>query len=439
MNKTDVTYWNREAETLPREQLEERQLESLRQTVDFALKTPFYQRRLGKCGLTDGRDIAALDDLARIPFTTKDDLREAYPDQLLAVPLDEVVRLHTSSGTTGTPTVIYHTQQDIDAWTELTCRGVVATGASHRDVFQNMMSYGLFTGGLGLHYAAEKIGMTVIPSASGNTRRQMKLMKDFRTTTIHATPSYILHIHAKLEDEGFRPEDFHLQRAFIGAEAHSESTRRKIEGLFDMRAFNSYGMSEMNGPGVAFECVCQEDMHLWEDAYHMEVIDPESGRSLPDGEIGELVMTTLQRRATPLLRYRTGDLTSINGSPCACGRTHRRVARITGRADDMMIINGVNIYPSTIEAVIMTVPEVGTNYQICIDKDRALDRLTVKTEIYSKLFNGDIRSLEQLKRRIQNRLKTEVVISPVIELHEPGSLPVYEGKAVRVFDNRPKE
>ncbi|MDD2236583.1 MAG: phenylacetate--CoA ligase [Kiritimatiellae bacterium] len=434
----EVQYWDRERETMDRESLEKLQLERLQATVEQALKTVFYKRRLGKIGITSGRDIASLQDIEKIPFTTKNDLREAYPDKLLAVDRDEVVRLHTSSGTTGTPTVIYHTQHDLDSWTDLTARGVTATGATRADVFQNMMTYGLFTGGLGLHYAAERIGMIVIPSSSGNTPRQMKLMRDFQTSVIHATPSYILHIHAKLAEEGYRVEDFNLKKAFIGAEAHSENTRKKIEGLFGMEVYNSYGMSEMNGPGVAFECVCKEDMHIWEDAYLVEMVRPKTADRVPDGEEGELVLTTLQREATPLLRYRSGDLTSLNAAPCACGRSHRRIKRIRGRADDMMIVNGVNMYPSTIESVIMSVPEVGTNYQICIEKQGSLDRLTVRTEIYSKMFTGDIKALEGLKTRIREKLKSAIIISPVVELHEPGALPTYEGKAVRVFDLRDK-
>ena len=409
---------------------------NLQATVDQALKTVFYKRRLSRIGITSGLDITSLADLEKIPFTTKDDLREAYPDKLIAVDMDDIVRLHTSSGTTGTPTVIYHTQEDLDCWTGITARGVIATGATRKDVFQNMMTYGLFTGGLGLHYAAEQVGMTIIPVSSGNTQRQMKLMKDFRTTVIHATPSYILHIHSKLEQEGFSPEDFALRKAFIGAEAHSESTRAKIENLFGMEVYNSYGMSEMNGPGVAFECVFKDDMHIWEDAYLVEMMTPNSSTPVPDGTEGELVLTTLLRKATPLLRYRSGDLTSLNSAPCACGRTHRRISRIKGRADDMMIINGVNIYPSTIESVIMEIPEVGTNYQICIDKQGSLDRLTVKTEIYGKMFTGDIKALENLRHKIANKLKGAIIVHPVIELHEPGGLPVYEGKAKRVFDNR---
>lgn len=434
----DITFWDKERETLERSQLEVLQLQQLKFTVNQALKTRFYQRRLARAGIHSADDIRTLDDLQRIPFTTKDDLREAYPDKLLSEPLDDVVRLHTSSGTTGTPTVIYHTAKDVNSWTNLTARGVVATGACRKDVFQNMMTYGLFTGGLGLHYAAELVGMAIIPISSGNTQRQLKLMKDFQTTVIHATPSYIMHIHAKMEEWGYSIDDFTLSKAFIGAEAHSESMRRKIEELFHMDVYNSYGMSEMNGPGVAFECVYKDHMHIWEDTYLVEMAKKGTDTLVGEDEEGELILTTLQREATPLLRYRSGDLTVLTGAPCACGRTHRRIHRIKGRADDMMIVNGVNIYPEQIEAVIMKIPEVGTNYQIHIDKTGSLDRLTVKTEIYSKMFTGDVNALDSLRHDIKEKLKASIIIGPAVELHEPGSLPVSEGKAKRVFDNRPK-
>ncbi len=434
----DIRYWEKELETMDRATLRQRQLEQLRVTVDWALKTPFYQRRLKKCGIKSGQDIRALEDLQRIPFTTKDDLREAYPDQLLAVPRDQVVRLHTSSGTTGTPTVIYHTRADLAAWTNLAARGIVATGAGPGDVFQNMMSYGLFTGGLGLHYGAERIGLLIIPAGSGNTARQLRLMRDFKTTVVHATPSYMLHVFSRVEPEGYARADLALKKAFLGAEAYSENTRRKIEECLRIDAYNSYGLSEMNGPGVAFECVFKKDMHIWEDNYFVEMFRPRSDQPLAAGAEGEMVLTTLQRQATPLLRYRTGDLTTLNEEPCPCGRTHRRIARITGRTDDMLIINGVNCYPSQIEAVLMKVPEVGTNYQIVVDKDGALDRVTIKTEIYTKMFTGDIAALDQLKHRIRDQVKSSVLIKPVVELHEPGSLPVSEGKAKRVYDERPK-
>ncbi len=434
-----ASFWNHSAETIDREALGALQLERLQTSVDAALKTPLYRRRLQKAGVTSGADLHALDDLRRIPFTTKDDLRESFPYDLLGVALEDVVRLHVSSGTTGTPTVIYHTQADLDNWTELVARCIRGAGANRGDVFQNMTGYGLFTGGLGLHYGAEKAGLLVIPASSGNTRRQLRLMQDFKTTVVHATPSYLLHIHSQLEPEGVDPDSLHLQKAFLGAEPYTENTRLKLERLFGIDVYNSYGLSEMNGPGVAFECVCKNGMHIWEDAYIVEVIDPHTMEPLPDGAEGEIVFTTLNRRATPLLRYRTRDLSAILEGACRCGRTHRRLGRIIGRSDDMLIINGVNVFPSQIEEVIMKIPEVGTNYSIHIDKHGALDRMIVKTEIYSKLFTGEVAQLERLRRTIRDRLKAAILINPVIELHEPGGLPVTEGKAKRVFDNRPRD
>jgi phenylacetate-CoA ligase len=342
-----------------------------------------------------------------------------------------------SSGTTGVPTVIYHTQQDIDTWTDLVARSVIATGCSKADIFQNMMTYGLFTGGLGLHYGAEKAGLTVIPASSGNTKRQLWLMKEFGTSVVHATPSYMLHIHSELVREGINRAELRLKKAFLGAEPYSENTRKKIESLFGIDAYNSYGLSEMNGPGVAFECVHKCGMHIWEDSYIVEVVDPETLQPLADGEEGELVFTTLKRAATPLLRYRTRDLSRLIAEPCACGRSHRRIDRIKARTDDMLIINGVNVFPSQIEEALMKMPEMGTNYQIFLDKKDSLDKITIKTEVHAGLFKDDMRDLEALRRRIADSIKSQIIINPVIELHEPGMLPVYEGKAKRVFDNRP--
>ena len=415
------------------------QLQRLRRTVERALLTPFYRRRLAQAGLKSSEDIRSLDDLRRLPLTTKSDLREAYPDGLLAVDKSDVVRLHTSSGTTGTPTVIYHTRHDLDSWTELTARCILATGAGRADVFQNMMTYGLFTGGLGLHYGAERAGLLVIPSGAGNTGRQLRLMKDFRTTVLHATPSYMLHIHARLPEEGFRLDELNLKKAYLGGEPYSENTRRKIETLYGIRVYNSYGLSEMNGPGVAFECIHQDGMHIWEDAYHVELIAPDTGRACADDHEGELVMTTLDREATPVLRYRTGDITTLLPGGCPCGRTHRRIARITGRTDDMLILNGVNVYPSQIEQLLMRVPGVATNYALTIEKVGALDRLTVKTEVDRQLFTGDLSALDRLKTHIAEAIKSGALIRPVVELHEPGALPVFEMKAKRVTDLRPKE
>jgi phenylacetate-CoA ligase len=431
--------WQKEIETAARAEIARLQIEGLRETLAAALRTPFYRERLASVGVRSPEDIRALDDLARIPFTTKDDLRRAFPEGLLSVDRGEVVRLHASSGTTGIPTVIYHTQADLDRWTNLNARSLAATGCTRADVFQNMMSYGLFTGGLGMHYGAERLGMMVIPAAAGNTKRQIKLMKDFRSTVVHATPSYMLHVHSRLADEGVEPGDLALRKAMVGAEPHSEEIRLKIERLWGIDVYNSYGLSEMNGPGVAFECERKDGMHVWEDAYILETIDPVSLRPLRDGEPGELVFTTLRRQATPLLRYRTRDLSMVYPGPCPCGRTHRRIARIKGRSDDMLIINGVNVYPSQIEEVLMKMPEVGTNYQIAISKHGALDHLVVKTEVTPAIFSDDARDLNALRRRIVDHLRAAISIGGDVELHEPGMLPVSEGKAVRVVDTRPKE
>jgi phenylacetate-CoA ligase len=318
----------------------------------------------------------------------------------------------------------------------MTVRSLRATGCHKGDVFQNMMTYGLFTGGIGLHYGAEKLGMLVIPASSGNTKRQFQLMKDFKTTTIHATPSYMLHLYSRMEEMGYSLKDFNLKRALIGAEPHSEEVRQKIENLFHIDAYNSYGLSEMNGPSVAFECMEKKGMHVWEDAYLMEAIDRNSLEPIPDGTEGELVLTILIRTGTPILRYRTKDLTTIIPEPCACGRTSRRITRIKGRTDDMLIINGVNVFPSQIEEVIMKMPGIGTNYLIKVDKVGTLDKLTIHTEVGGDLFTDDSRDLYALKSRINEEIKALITVSPGVELHEPGFLPVQQGKAIRVEDNR---
>jgi phenylacetate-CoA ligase len=302
-----------------------------------------------------------------------------------------------------------------------------------------MITYGLFTGGLGLHQGGEAVGMLVIPSGAGNTARQFKLMQDFGTTVIHATPSFLLHVESKMKEAGIPRESLSLKRAFAGAEPYSEDTRRRIESLLKIDVFNSYGLSEMNGPGVAFECQCKNGMHLWEDGYIAEIINPDTLEPVKDGEIGELVLTILCREATPILRYRTRDLTGFFTEPCPCGRTHRRMRRITGRSDDMLIINGVNVFPSQIEEVIMGMKEVGNNYLIVVEKEGALDRLTVKTEVGPDIFMDDARPLNALKERIRETLQVSISLSPRVELHESGSLPVSEGKAVRVQDTRPKD
>jgi phenylacetate-CoA ligase len=432
-------YWNPQTEKMPRDELLTLQLQKLKTEIGFALRTPFYKKRLEEAGVKETDDVASLSDLKRIPFTTKDDLRDGFPYGFLSVPKEKVIRLHASSGTTGTPTTIYFNRDDIKQWSNYMARCIYGTGCNSGDVFQNMITYGLFTGGLGLHQGGEEVGMLVIPSGSGNTARQFRLMQDFGTTVVHATPSFLLHVESKMKEAGVKRESLSLKRAFAGAEPYSEDTRRRIEALLAIDVYNSYGLSEMNGPGVAFECQCKEGMHIWEDGYIAEIIDPDTLEPVKEGEIGELVLTILCREATPILRYRTRDLTAFYTEPCKCGRTHRRLRRITGRSDDMLIINGVNVFPSQIEEVIMGMKEVGNNYLIVVEKDGALDRLTVKTEVGPDIFMDDSRPLNALKEKIRATLQASISISPKVELHESGYLPVSEGKAVRVKDTRAKD
>jgi phenylacetate-CoA ligase len=433
-------YWHPAKEKMPRADMEAFQLDALKTVVESALRTRFYRSRLGNAGICGPDDIKTLADLKRIPFTTKHELREAFPYGMLAVRKEDILRLHASSGTTGVPTTIYFTRADIAAWSGFVARSIFSTGCDKGDVFQNMITYGLFTGGLGFHYGAEEVGMLVIPSGSGNTSRQFRLMRDFGTTVVHATPSFLLHVENKMREEGVKRDSVKLKRAFAGAEPYSEDTRRRIEELLRIDVFNSYGLSEMNGPGVAFECQCKNGMHLWEDGYIAEIIDPDTLEALPDGETGELVLTILCREAMPILRYRTRDLTSFYTEPCPCGRTHRRIRRIKGRSDDMLIINGVNIFPSQIEEVVMGIKEAGNNYLIVVEKDGVLDRLTVKVEVRPQIFiDDDTRPLNMLREKIRHTLQGTITINPKVELLQSGSLPVTEGKAVRVQDTRPRD
>ncbi|MGB7532495.1 MAG: phenylacetate--CoA ligase [Halobacteriota archaeon] len=432
-----MPFWDKHIETLPRNELEDLQVKRLKDTVARCRKTVFYRNRLKG---VDESQFSTPEDISVIPFTTKDDLRANYDFGLVTVPREEIVRMHSSSGTTGKATVIFHTIKDIGTWADLVARCIVMTGAGKADVFQNIISYGMFTGGLGLHYGAERVGMLTIPSGVGNTKRQIQLMHDFNTTVFHATPSYILYVSEVMVQQGFDPKEFDLRIGFVGAEPHSEQTRQRIEDILDINAFNSYGMSELNGPGVAFECEQKSGMHLWEDSYLLEVVNPDTGEVLAPGEEGELVVTTLNREAMPILRYRTGDLARIvdDGEECSCGRTHVRISRIKGRCDDMLIVKGVNLYPSQIEDVLMSFPEVATNYQIIVDRAgrKALDSLTVQVELYPKMFDGDLKKLRTLEADITRSVQDEIVVRPKIEFLEPGSLPRSEGKAVRVVDKR---
>lgn len=427
-------YWQPELETLPRPQLESLQLQRLREVVErVTVAVPAYRAKLAAAGVSLA-DLNSLDDVRRLPFTTNADLREQYPDGFLAIPRSQVSRLHTSSGTTGKPKALYFSRRDVDQAAELIARCLLMTGCVAGDVLQNMMTYGLFTGALVMHYGAEKAGLLVIPAGPGNSERQLLLMRDFATTVFHTTPTYALYLADVVEKQGLDPRnDLALRKGFIGAEAHSEETRAKIESAFGIDAYNSYGLSEMNGPGVAFECTHKNGMHLWEDQYLLEVLDPATDRPVSAGTPGELVLTTLNREAMPLLRYRTRDITRILPEPCACGRTHRRIARITGRTDDMLVVRGVNIYPQQIERVLMGITELGRNYLIHL---RGLDEMVVKVELAPASFDGHVERLARLQQRIGERLRADILVKPRVELVAPGSLPVSEGKAKRVIDER---
>jgi phenylacetate-CoA ligase len=427
-------FWDQKIETIDRVALERLQLERLRETVSrVADRVPFYRQKFAELGLKPG-SIRSLADLRRLPFTTSADLRATYPAGLLAVPPDEVLRLHTSSGTTGKPKAIFFSRADVESAADLCARSFVMAGVTKKDVFQNMMTYGLFTGALMTHYGAEKVGCLVIPAGPGNSERQVLLMQDFRTTFVHLTPSYALYLADFMEKKGVKPRrDLALRKAFVGAEPYTEETRRKIEEGLGLDVYNSYGLSEMNGPGVAFECEQKQGMHLWEDHFVIEIIDPQTGEPAPEGKPGELVMTTLCREAMPLLRYRTRDITSVILEPCSCGRTHRRLRRITGRSDDMLIVRGVNIYPQQIERVLMATRGIGRNYLIRLE---GLDEMTVYVELAEAGFDGQVEHLVKMQSQIAEKLRAEILVKPRIELVPPATLPVTEGKAKRVIDNR---
>jgi phenylacetate-CoA ligase len=427
-------FWDKRIETMPRADLEQLQLKRMQATVRRVFQNvPFYQQKFAAINLKP-RDIKKLQDVRRLPFTTGADLRATYPRGLVVSPMKELLRLHTSSGTTGKPKALFFSRKDIDTAAEQMARCLVMTGMTSEDVLQNTMTYGLFTGALMMHYGAEKVGCLVIPAGPGNSERQLLLMQDFRTTAVHITPGYALYFATFLESKGINPrKDLALKRAFIGAEPYTEATRLKIEKGLGVEVYNCYGLSEMNGPGVAFECSEKNGMHLWEDNYLMEIINPKTGEPVPDGQPGELVLTTLMREAMPLLRYRTRDITAIIPTPCACGRTHRRLQRVTGRSDDMMIVRGVNIYPQQIESVLMSLPQVGRNYLIEL---HGLDEMTVKVELAEAGFDGQVEHLVKLKEEIASRLRAEILTKPKVELVQPGTLPVSEGKTKRVIDKR---
>lgn len=427
-------YLHPEFEKLTRSEIEVLQTERLKKTVRQCMNSEFYRRRFAESHI-DPDDIRSLSDLSRIPFTTKQDLRDSYPFGMSAVPLSRVVRLHSSSGTTGTPTVILHTQRDLDEWANAVARCLYMVGLRPGDIFQNSSGYGMFTGGLGFQYGAERLGMLTVPAAAGNTKRQIKFITDFGTTALHAIPSYAGRLYEVMEEMGIDPRrDTHLRTLIIGAEPHSEEQRRRIEQMLGVKAYNSFGMSEMCGPGVAFECTEQNGLHIWEDYYIVEIVDPMTLEPVPEGEVGELVLTTINREAMPLLRYRTRDLTRILPGECPCGRHHLRLDRMKGRSDDMIILKGVNIFSIQIETVLMQFAELGNDYLITLTNEEANDLMTVEVELNA--FSDDYRRLQVLTKEITRQLKDEILITPVVRLVSKGSLPKQEGKAVRVRDLR---
>lgn len=428
-------YLHPEFETLSRSEIEKLQLERLQQTVKHCMNSPFYKKRFEENHLSPN-DIKSLDDLRRIPFTTKQDLRNTYPFGIASVPLEKCVRLHSSSGTTGNPTVILHTQKDLNEWANAVARCLYMVGLRPSDVFQNSSGYGMFTGGLGFQYGAERLGMLTVPAAAGNTKRQIKFITDFGTTALHAIPSYAARLYEVMCELGVDPRrDTKLKTLIIGAEPHSEEQRRRIEDMLGVKAYNSFGMSEMCGPGVAFECQCQNGLHIWEDYYIVEIVNPETLEPVPEGEVGELVLTTINREAMPLLRYRTRDLTRILPGNCPCGRQHKRLDRMKGRSDDMIILKGVNIFPIQIETILMQFKELATDYLITLATTDSNDEMTVDVEL-SGFCTDDYGRLQALKREITRQLKDEILVTPKVNLVQKGSLPKSEGKAVRVKDLR---
>jgi len=429
--------YNHDFETMPRKEIEAVQLKRLQATIERIYATvPFYKTSFDKAGIGP-EDIKSLDDLQRIPFTTKLDLRDNYPYDMFAVPMEQVVRIHASSGTTGKPTVVGYTQNDIHTWAELIARSFSAAGATSRDILHNAYGYGLFTGGIGAHYGAEKLGMAVIPVSGGNTKRQITIMQDFKPTILCGTPSYILHLAEIAAEMGVDFKDLHFKSGIFGAEPWTENMRAELESKLHLKAIDIYGLSEVMGPGVSIECLEeQKGLHVFEDHFIVEIIDPDTGEVLPHGETGELVFTSITKEAFPVIRYRTKDITSLNPAPCACGRTHIRMNKPSGRSDDMLIIRGVNVFPSQIESVLMETKGILPHYQLVVDRIKNLDTLTVKVEIDEKLFSDDIKSLQAMETHISENIKEHHGVSAKVLLVEPKTIQRSQGKAVRVIDNR---
>lgn len=428
--------WNKESECISAGEKEELQLKRLQNVVKNAYENvSYYKKRFDEVGVLP-EDIETLTDIQKLPFTTKADLREAYPFGMFAVPTDDIVEVHTTSGTTGKPTVSGYTQNDINLWSEVMARALGMAGANRKDLIQNCYGYGLFTGGMGVHYGAQKIGATVIPISAGNTQRQIEIMQDFGSTILTCTPSYALYLAEVLEEQGVGPENINLKAGVFGAEMWTEEMRAEIEKRLNLTALNIYGLTEIIGPGVAQECQQKDGLHIFDDHFYPEIIDSESLKALPNGVKGELVLTTITREGMPVIRFRTHDITTLRQDECGCGRTHVKMDRITGRSDDMLKIRGVIVFPSQIERALLKIEGLHPQYQIIVTRPHQLDELEVQVEASPALFSDEVKYVEEVKRKIEDHIHNEIGLRVNVSLVEPQSLPRSEGKAVRVIDQR---
>lgn len=430
-----MKYWNEQAETMPREELEKLQLSRLATVLDRVYNNvPFYRERFDAIGVKPA-DVRSLESFRALPFTTKTEMQQSYPYKMFAAPMQDIIRVHASSGTTGQPTVVGYTRNDLETWSELIARLLVAGGVTNKDIVQVSFGYGLFTGGFGLHYGIEKVGATVIPVSSGNTDRQLQIMKEFGSTVIICTPSYAVYLGEIISDRGLN-DDIRLRIGCFGAEPWTEAMRGEIENRLGISATDNYGLSEVMGPGVSYECQEKDGMHVNEDNFIAEIINPETGDVLPPGQTGELVLTTLTKEGIPIIRYRTRDITSLMPEPCACGRTFMRMSKPRGRSDDMLIIRGVNVFPSQVETVLIEMEETEPHYQLIITRDGALDALEVKVELNETYFSDEMRIMHELENKIKNRLRNALGVSAKITLVAPRTIERSTGKAKRVIDLR---
>ena len=438
LRQSEIQIWQPECECMAQDQIRALQLQRLRDMVEhLRARVPFYRERLEKAGV--GPDsIRSLDDVRRIPFTTKNDLREHYPYGLLACPLSEVARIHASTGTTGQPTVVAYTRRDLETWSNLVARFVVAAGVRSDDIVHIAFSYGLFTGGFGLHYGIERMGAAIIPVAAGNTERQVRILKEFRPTALVCTPSYSLHIAEVMASMGVTPKDIALRVGMFGAEFWSESLRREIETRLGLSATDNYGLSEVIGPGVAGECVYKNGMHMQEDHFLVEHINPDTEEPAAPGEMGELVITPLTREAFSVLRYRTRDLCTLIDEPCPCGRTTRRMTKVIGRTDDMLIVRGVNLFPSQVETVLLEMGGMEPHYEIIVGREGAMDEMEIKVEMPPEIFSDKMKEMHRFERDLEKRLQTMLGVSFKLTLVEPRTIERSMGKAKRVIDLRRK-